>query len=85
MISMTEVMDILLTYLCEGSYKEFLPREYYWRYSRLAEKQESDFLAACSEPQREMFDEFQSTQNLLHGQEMEAMFLAAWNLFKELR
>ena len=43
-IIMTDFMQIICDYLLENRCKEFLPREYYWHYTRLAEKQESALL-----------------------------------------
>lgn len=82
---MTDLMRIIYECICERRYKEFLPREYYWQYSRLAEKQEEALLAVYSEPQKEMLDEFQTTLNLMHAEELEAMFQATWDVVRELR
>lgn len=81
---MTDLMQIICNYLLENRYKEFLPREYYWHYTRLAEKQESALLETLSDLQWELLDQCQATQNLLHNHELEAMFQAAWNAAREL-
>lgn len=82
---MTDLMQLICDYLLENRYREFLPREYYWHYTRLAEQQESTLLEALSDSQRDLLDQYESTRNLLHSQELEAMFQAAWNTSRELR
>lgn len=82
---MTDLMQIICDYLLENRYKEFLPREYFWHLTRLVEKQESTLLESLSDHQRELLDQYQSTQNQIHSHELEAMFQAAWNTSRELR
>lgn len=81
---MTDLMQIICDYLLENRYKEFLPREYYWHYTRLAEQQESTLLESLSAPQRDLLDQYESTRNLMHSRELEAMFQAAWHTAREL-
>lgn len=81
---MTDLMQTICDYLLENRYKEFLPREYYWHYTRLVEKQESALLEALSDHQRDLLDQYESTQNLIHSHELEAMFQAAWQASREL-
>ncbi len=81
---MTNLMQLICDYLLENRYKEFLPREYFWHYTRLAETQEAALLEALSDHQWELLDQYVSTQNQLHSYELEAMFQAAWNASREL-
>lgn len=81
---MTDLMQIICDYLLENRYKEFLPREYFWHLTRLAEKQESTLLESLSDPQRDLLDQYESTRNLMHSHELEAMFQAAWRTSQEL-
>ena len=60
------------------------PQEYYWHYTRLAEKQESALLETLSESQWELLEQYQTTRNTMHSHELEAMFLAAWKTSREL-
>ena len=81
---MTTLMQVIFEHIQEHSYEEYLPREYYWHYTRLAEKQESALLETLSDPQWELLDQYQATRNQLHNHELEAMFQAAWNAAREL-
>lgn len=81
---MTDLMQTICDYLLENRYKEFLPREYYWHYTRLSEKQESDLLETCSDLQWELLDQYQTTRNRMHDQELQAMFQAAWKASRGL-
>lgn len=81
---MTDLMQAICDHLLENRYREFLPREYYWHYTRLAEEQESALLEALSDLQRDLLDQYESTRNLLHSHELEAMFQAAWRASREL-
>lgn len=81
---MTDLMQIICDYLLENRYKEFLPREYYWHYTHLAEEQESALLECLSDNQRDLLDQYESTRNLMHSHELEAMFQAAWRASREL-
>ena len=81
---MTDLMQTICNYLLENRYREFLPREYYWHLTRLAEKQESDLLETLSDPQQDLLDQYESTRNEMRSHELEAMFQAAWNAAREL-
>ena len=83
-IIMTDFMQIICDYLLENRCKEFLPQEYYWHYTRLAEKQESALLETLSDSQWELLEQYQTTRNTMHSHELEAMFLAAWQTSREL-
>lgn len=81
---MTDIMQTICDYLLENRYREFLPREYYWHYTRLAETQESALLETLSDDQWELLDQYQATRNTMHSHDLEAMFQAAWRAFREL-
>lgn len=81
---MTDLMQIICDYLLENRYKEFLPSEYFWHLTRLADKQESTLLEALSDSQKDLLDQYESTRNLMHSHELEAMFQAAWRTSREL-
>lgn len=81
---MTAIMQTICDYLLENHYQEFLPRKYYWHYTRLAEAQESALLETLSDNQRKLLDQYQTTRNTMHSHDLEAMFQAAWRAFREL-
>ena len=81
---MTELMQSIYDYISEHCYREYLPREHYWHYTRLLAKQETDLLEICSDQQRTLLEKYQDTKALMHDQELEAMFQAAWAAAWEL-
>lgn len=81
---MTDLMQTICDCLLEDRYREFLPREYFWHLTRLFEEQESALLETLSDHQRDLLEQYESTQNRMHSHELEAMFQAAWRASREL-
>lgn len=81
---MTDIMQTICDYLLENHYQEFLPREYFWRYTGLVDELESALLETLSDDQRQLLDQYQTIRNMMHSHDLEAMFQAAWNAAREL-
>lgn len=82
---MTDLMRIIYEYICENRQMDYVPFMRHLRYRRLIETQEDALRATCSEQQKELLDQFQSTQSRIYLEELEAMFLATWDAVRELR
>lgn len=81
---MTELMQAIYDQICESRYTEFLPREYYWHYTRLLERQEDDLQKTLTDEQKDLLEKYESTQGQMQLHELEAMFQAAWAAAREL-
>lgn len=81
---MTALMQAIYKYIEENSFRDYLPREYYWHYQRLLEAADKSLHSSLSDAQWSLFEAYMDAKTACHSMEAEAMFQAAWAVAREL-
>lgn len=82
---MTDLMQAIYRHVEETSFKEYLPRKYYWHYQRALEAADDALHSSLSDEQWALFETYMDTKTRCYILEQEAIFQAAWAAFRELR